>query len=67
MAADAVVPFVARQVQQWKAEEKEDLRSPREPLLPAAWVKQLFEGEKTLRKLQAEIMDVDKFKARSRM
>jgi hypothetical protein len=62
-----VVPFIAKQVLRWKREYEEDLRQKREPLLPAAWVSQLSVGEAYLRKLQAEILDVDNFKAKSRL
>jgi hypothetical protein len=62
-----VVPFIAKQVVRWKKEYEEDLRQPREPLLPAAWVSQLSAGEATLRRLQAEMMDIDKLKAKSRL
>jgi hypothetical protein len=65
--ADAVVPFIAKQVTRWKAEEEADYKQEREPLLPAEWVAQLSQGEKALRKLQAEIMDIDRLKAKSRM
>jgi len=65
--ADAVVPFIAKQVTRWMKEYEEDLKYKREPLLPAAWVAQLSAGEATLRKLQAEIMDIDKLKAKSRL
>jgi hypothetical protein len=54
-------------VVRWKKEHEEDLKYQREPLLPAAWVKQLSDGEAALRKLQQEILDVDRFKAKSRM
>jgi hypothetical protein len=67
MTADAVVPFIAKQVSRWKKEYEQDLEYKREPLLPAAWVAQLSAGEATLRKLQAEIMDIDKLKAKSRL
>jgi hypothetical protein len=62
-----VAPFIAKQILRWKKEYKEDLKQPREPLLPAAWVKQLSEGEAALRKLQAELLDIDKLKAKSRL
>lgn len=61
------MPFIARQVIRWKKEYEDDLKHPREPLLPAAWVKQLSEGEANLRKLQAEILDIDILKAKSRL
>lgn len=67
IVADAVVPFIAKHVTRWKKEYEEDLKYKREPLLPAAWVAQLSEGEATLRKLQSEIMDIDKLKAKSRL
>jgi hypothetical protein len=67
MVADAVVPFIAAQVQRWTEEEEADVRTLREPLLPKEWVVQLSAGEKSLRKLQAEIMDTDKLKAKSRL
>ena len=67
IVADAVVPFIAKQVSRWKKEYEEDLNYKREPLLPAAWVAQLSAGEATLRKLQAEILDIDKLKAKSRL
>lgn len=67
ITADAVVPFIAKQAIRWKKEYEQDLKQPREPLLPAAWVKQLSEGEANLRKLQAEILDIDILKAKSRM
>lgn len=62
-----MVPFIAKQMVRWTQEYKEDLEQPREPLLPAAWVKQLSEGEAALRELQAELMDIDKLKAKSRL
>jgi hypothetical protein len=65
--ADAVVPFIAKNVVRWKKEYEEDLRQPREPLLPAAWVSQLSSGETDHCKLQAEILDVDKFKAKPKL
>jgi len=61
------VPFIARQVARWKKEEEADLRQPREPLLPAEWIAQLSQGEQALRKLQAEIIDIDRLKAKSRL
>jgi hypothetical protein len=67
IVADAVVPFIAKQVTRWRKEYEEDLNQQREPLLPAAWVKQLSEGEANLRKLQAEIIDIDILKAKSRL
>jgi hypothetical protein len=67
IVADAVVPFIAKQVMRWKKEYEEDLKQPREPLLPAAWVAQLSDGEAAMRKLQAEILDIDILKAKSRM
>lgn len=67
IVADAVVPFIAKQVSRWKKEYEEDLNYKREPLLPAAWVAQLSAGEASLRKLQAEILDIDKLKAKSRL
>ena len=51
----------------WKKEYDEDVKQPREPLLPASWVSQLSADEAPLRKLQAEILDVDRFKAKSRL
>jgi hypothetical protein len=65
--ADAVVPFIARQVQRWNNENEADLRQPSEPLLPAKWISQLSEGEAALRKLQAELTDVEQFIAKSRL
>jgi len=65
--ADAVVPFIAKQLQRWKNEYEADLQQPREPLLPTAWIKGLAEGEAAIRKLQAESKDIDKVKAKSRL
>lgn len=62
-----MVPFIAKQVTRWRKEYQEDLKYKREPLLPAAWVAQLSAGEATLRKSQAEILDIDKLKAKSRL
>jgi len=61
------VPFIAKNVARWKAEEEADYQQKREPLLPAEWVTQLSQGEKALRKLQEEIMDIDRLKAKSRL
>ena len=65
--ADAVVPFIAKQVLRWSKEYEQDVRQPRELFLPSAWVSQLSAGEAALQKLQAEILDVDRFKAKSRL
>jgi hypothetical protein len=62
-----VVPFISKQVLRWKEEYEEDMKQPREPLLPAAWVSQLSADEPPLRKSQTEILDVDRFKAKSRL
>ena len=51
----------------WKKEYEEDLKFKREPLLSETWVSQLSAGEASLRKLQEEILDIDKFKAKSRL
>ena len=57
-----------KQTLRWKREYEEDLRQKREPFsLPAAWVSQLSADEVYLRKLQAEILNVDNFKAKSRL
>ena len=58
------MPFIAKNVARWKAEEEADYKQKREPLLPAEWVTQLSEE---LRRLQEEFMDVDKVKAKSRL
>ena len=65
--ADSVVPFIAKQVLRWSKEYEEDVRQPRDRFLPSAWVSHLSAGETALRKLQAEILDVDRFKAKSRL
>lgn len=65
--ADAVVPFIAKNAVRWKKEYEQDITQKREPLLPKAWVSQLSAGEASLRKLQQEMLDVDRFKAKSRM
>ena len=62
-----MVPFIAKQVLRWKEEYEEDAKQPREPLLPEAWVSQLLAEEDALKKLQAEILDVDRFKPKSRL
>ena len=67
MVADGVVPFIANQVVKWKKDYEEDLNQSREPLLPAEWAKQLSEGEAALRKLQEELMDIEKLKGKSRL
>lgn len=65
--ANAVVPFIAKQLVRWKNECEKDLNQKREPLLPVAWVSQLSAGEATLRRLHAEVLGKDKSKARSRL
>jgi hypothetical protein len=62
--ADAVIPFVEKQVLRWKKEYEKDLRFKREPQLPTVWISQLSIEEPSLRKLQAKILEMDKFKAK---
>ena len=61
------MPFIAKQVMRWRKEYEEDLRTKREPLLPAAWVAKLSADEAALKKLSVESMNINEFKARSRL